>query len=210
MNPPRCLTRVVLADEHRLFRAGLARLLTGQGFSVVAETDSGSHCLELIQSLQPSLLLLSLNLMDQSGLEVLHSLRQLDQQLPVLALTPNWSQLSYHSLMRAGASAMISKENDAHQLMAAIQAVVSQPAPMRSTRRKERYISLRQMRILRGMTQGQTNQEIAAHLHYSCSTIKAELRELFQTFGTLDRSQLINSAAQQGLVPIMPNPVKIF
>ncbi|MBX3171292.1 MAG: response regulator transcription factor [Candidatus Eremiobacteraeota bacterium] len=191
---------VVLADEHRLFLAGLARLLSSQGISVVGETESGVECLELARRLRPSVLVVSLTLSDQSGLEVVHSLRKFDVRLPVLALAPNWSQLSYHSVIRAGATAMVSKENDAHQLIAAIESVLIQPSGFRKLRRKERYISLRQLRILRGLTAGRTNEEIAIRLNYSASTIKAELRELFETFGTMDRSQLINSAAQQGFV----------
>ncbi|MFN8611530.1 MAG: response regulator transcription factor [Vulcanimicrobiota bacterium] len=200
MSPPVPVLSLVLADEHRLFRAGLARLLSVRGISVVGETDSGARCLELVQSLQPSLLLISLSLNDQCGLEVVHSVRQHTPRLPILALTPNWSQLTYHTVMRAGASAMISKENDPHQLLEAIQAVVLQPAPVVPRRRQDRYISLRQMRILRGLTRGQTNEEIATGLNYSRSTIKAELRELFASFETLDRNQLITSAARHGLV----------
>lgn len=193
--------KVVLADEHRLFRAGLARLLASRGIEVVGETDSGVECLKLARSLRPSVLVVSLTLADQSGLEVVHSLRELSLEVRVLALAPTWSQLSYHSVLRAGASAMVSKENDAHQVIAAIEACVERPLlSLRSWRNKERYISLRQLRILRGLTAGQTNEEIASRLNYSCSTIKADLRELFHTFGTLDRNQLITSAAQQGFV----------
>ena len=192
---------VVLADEHRLFRAGLARVLESRGISVVGETESGAECLKLARRWRSSLLVVSLTLADQSGLEVIHNLREFDTLMPVLALSPNWSKLSYHSAIRAGASAMVSKENDAHQLVAAIEACVDQPTvSLRSTRHKERYLSVRQLRILRGLTVGRTNEEIAVGLNYSCSTVKAELRELFATFGTLDRSQLINSAAQQGFV----------
>lgn len=193
--------KVVLADEHRLFRAGLARLLASRGIEVVGETDSGAECLKLATRLRPSVLVVSLTLADQSGLEAVHSLRELGLGIPVLALAPNWSKLSYHSVLRAGASAMVSKENDAHRLIAAIESVVARPLlNLSSWRNKERYISLRQLRILRELTAGRTNEEIASGLNYSRSTIKAELRSLFETFGTLDRSQLINSAAQQGFV----------
>jgi DNA-binding NarL/FixJ family response regulator len=192
---------VVLADEHRLFRAGLTRLLESRGISVVAETESGAECLKLAHRLRPTVLLVSLTLADQSGLEVVHSLRTVDADLPILALAPNWSLLSYHSVLRAGASAMVSKENDARMVIAAIETVVStRPVRRPGLERKERYISLRQLRILRGLTAGHTNEQIAMGLNFSRSTIKAELRKLFETFGTLDRSQLINSAAQHGFV----------
>lgn len=204
MSPPGSPIRLLLADEHRLFLAGLTRLLSDQGLRVVGQTDCGAECLRQVQQLQPSALLLSLNLRDQSGLEVLHALRQFDQHLPVLVLAPVWSNLSFHSAVRAGANSMVSKEHDPHQLLAALKGTVLGPRCLSKSRQKQHSLSLRQLRILGGLRHGQTNEEIATSLSYSRSTIKAELRGLFETFGSQDRNHLVNCAVKQGLVGPLP------
>lgn len=201
MTPPTQPFTAVLADEHTLFRAGLARLLQSQGIQVLAETHSGEKTFELVAQHRPTLAIISLMLVDQSGLEVIHGLRKYDANLPLLALAPGYSQLTQQSAMRAGASALVSKNHDIHQLVQTLQILAQQPRPsLRQQRRKEKFISLRQLRILRALTSGHTNEEIARNLNFSRSTIKAELRQLFDAFATQDRGQLVSQAAHHGLI----------
>lgn len=70
----------------------------------------------------------------------------------------------------------------------------------RRLRRQEKFISVRHVQILKALTGGSTNEQIAQSLYLSRSTIKAELRQLFDTFAPQDRSQLISQAAQHGLI----------
>ena len=195
----------VLADEHALFRAGLARLLQTQSIQVVAETHLGVQTVELVHKKRPQLAMISLTLVDHSGLEVIHSLRQAYPHLALLALAPTYSQLVQHSATRAGANAVVSKTHDLHQLVQTIQILAQQPRTNpRLQRRQEKFISLRQLRILRALTSGNTNEQIARSLNFSRSTIKAELRQLFDTFATQDRGQLVSQAARHGLIGVSP------
>lgn len=205
MTPPLQPVTAVLADEHRLFRAGLVRLLQSQGIQTLAETHSGEETPELVRRHRPGLAIISLTLGDPSGLEVLHVLRKFDPNLPLLALAPTFSQLTQQSALRAGANALISKNHDIHQLVQTLHILAQQVRPsLRLQRRKDKFISLRQLRILKALTSGHTNEEIARHLNFSRSTIKAELRQLFETFATQDRSQLVSQAAHHGLIGAAP------
>lgn len=205
MSPPGLPITAILADEHNLFRAGLLQLLQSHAILTVAETHSGEEAVELFRQKRPQIAIISLTLSDQTGLEVIHALRTHDGELPILALSPNDSKLAQHSALRAGASAMISKNHDVHQLVQSIQDLAQRPRPnLRQLRRKDKYISMRQLRILRALTSGHTNEQIARDLSFSCSTIKAEIRDLFETFATQDRSQLVSQAAQHGIIGVAP------
>lgn len=197
MTPPTFALSVVLADEHHLVRAGLARLLHSQGVHTLTETHSPEQTLEAVRERRPGLVILSLTL----GLELVHSLRQLEPELPLLVLAPHFSQLAQHSALRAGANMLLSKDHDIHQLLQAIHVLAQQPRPgLRQQRRKDKFISLRQLKILKALTAGHTNEQIAQRLNFSRSTIKAEIRQLFEAFSTQDRSQLVSQAAQHGLI----------
>ena len=197
MSPPEPPLSVLLADEHNLVRSGLARLLQGQGLQILAESHSADQTLEIVARQSPGLVILSLTM----GLELIHSLRQLDPRLPLLVLAPTYSSLARQSALRAGANMLLSKNHDIHQLLQAIHILAQQTRPtLRQHRRNEKFISLRQLRILRALTSGHTNEQIARRLHFSRSTIKAELRQLFDTFATQDRSQLVSQAARHGLI----------
>lgn len=201
MTPPLPPVTAVLADEHTLFRAGLVRLLQSQGIQTLAETDSGRFALELIEKHRPTLVILSLTLADPSGLEVVYALRKRHANLPVVALALVDSPLARQSAFRAGANALVSKNHDLHQLLQALHSLAQQPrAGVRLQRRQEKFISLRQLQILRALTAGHTNEQIARALNFSRSTVKAELRQMFDAFATQDRSQLISQAAHHGLI----------
>lgn len=206
MSPSGMPITAVLADEHNLFRAGLVRLLQSHAIYTLAETQSGEEALELVSQKRPQIAIISLTLAGQTGLEVIHALRTHDRDLPILALSPNYSQLAWQSALRAGASSLFSKNQDIQQFVQLIQDLAQQPRPdLRKQRRKEKYISLRQLRILKALTSGHTNEEIARNLSFSRSTIKAEIRQLFDTFATQDRSQLVSQAAKHGLIGVTPN-----
>lgn len=187
----------VLADEHNLVRAGLARLLQTQGIEILAQTDQAEATLKMVGLHGPSLVILSLSL----GLELIYSLRKEFPNLPLLVLSPNFSRVAQQSALRAGANVLLSKNHDIHQLVQAIHLLAEQPRPrMIQQRRQEKFISIRQLRILRALTAGHTNEQIARRLNFSRSTIKAELRQLFDTFAIQDRNQLISQAAHHGLI----------
>ncbi|ODT78702.1 hypothetical protein ABS71_01640 [bacterium SCN 62-11] len=197
MSPPAQPLSVVLADEHNLVRAGLARLLQSQGIHILGEASSAEQTLEVVSKSRPGLVMVSLTL----GLELIHSLRQIRPDLPLLVLAPNYSQLALHSALRAGANMLLSKNHDIHQVLQAVHILAQQTRPhLHLQRRKEKFISLRQLRILKALTSGHTNEQIARRLNFSRSTIKAELRQLFETFSTQDRGQLISQAAHHGLI----------
>lgn len=182
-----------------MFRVGLARLLQSQGILTLGETHSAETTFELVGRYHPHLAIISLSLADQSGLEVIDALRQAHPNMALLAMSSSHSELARQSALRAGANLLVSKTQDLQQLVQAIRHLAEPPRPGLQ-RRKGRYVSLRQIRILRALTSGHTNEEIAHHLNFSRSTIKAELRSLFETFATQDRSQLISKAAFLGLI----------
>jgi len=194
------MIRVVLADEHTLFRTGLCLLLREHGIDVVGDTNSGRTTLDLVANHAPDVVVVGLTLVDQSGIEAIHALRAAEVVVPILALAPFASELVRQSALQAGASGIVTKADDIREMVTAIHGKSAKPM---QKRRKDRYISLRQIKILRGLTAGRTNDEIAQSLSLSRSSIKGELRSLFNTFATQDRSELIGRAASHGLIGAM-------
>jgi len=215
--------RIVLADDHPLVRDALRRTLDTQpDMDVVGEASDGQEAVELCISLRPDLVLMDVRMPNLDGLE---ATRQIKKEVPgtiVLILTASDWPYDLSEALKAGAAGYMLKvapipENiDAVRKVAAGESPLNQELAAQLLRRlvedvpKGRRIpegdplleslTPREAEMLRLMTRGYTNQQLARNLHISVSTVKKHVRSVISKLGVSDRTQAAVRAVELGLL----------
>lgn len=215
------MINVLLADDHSMVREGLKQLLELDGdIKVVGEAGNGEMCLELMQSLEPDVILLDINMPQMNGLEVLGKMREMKAKQKVLILTIH-NEVEY--LMRAveiGVSGYVLKDSDSRVLKEAIYTVCNGDnfidatmTPLlkeqkylkelqKEARSKEKLLSTREIEVLCALAEGLYNKEIASKLQISEKTVKNHVSNIFKKIGVSDRTQAAVYAIRHKFVDI--------
>jgi DNA-binding NarL/FixJ family response regulator len=210
MSPP---TRILLVDDHSLFRESVVRLLESEpDFLVVAHCAAIADAIRILQGGAIDVLLLDYDLGEERGTEVLRNLRSSDHPTKVLMVTAGMSDRITLDVLHAGVAGIILKHSSPAQLIEAIRTVargdiwlegnilrnlVSGVKDQLAEPRSARTLTLRQQNVLSGILDGLTNKEIAWNLKVSESSIKAVVQELFHKAGVRTRSQLVRIAIEK-------------
>lgn len=117
--------RVVLIDDHTLFRAGLEGLLASRGIEIAASVDSGSDCIKLVNDLKPDVVLLDMRMPDIDGLSVLKTLRAQQVAMPIVMLTTSTEETDLVESLRAGAQGYLLKDMEPDALVIALRDIVA-------------------------------------------------------------------------------------
>src|SRR5829696_516964 len=221
-HPEDTTLRIVLADDHPLVRDALRRTLDTQpDMEVVGEASDGQEAVELCRSLHPDLVLMDVMMPNLDGLE---ATRQIKKEVPgtiVLILTASDWPYDLSEALKAGAAgymlkvAPIPETIDAVRKVAAGESPLNQELAAQLLRRlvedvpKGRRIpegdplleslTPREAEMLRLMTRGYTNQQLARNLHISVSTVKKHVRSVISKLGVSDRTQAAVRAVELGL-----------
>lgn len=212
--------RVVIADDHQLFRAGLRLILDSEdGFDLVGEAAHWLETFEVVSTLQPDILLLDTTLPGIDGIDVLRPLKQNSPATKPLLLTSAQDEgLIFHGL-RAGAKGYLSKDTTTADLAKAIQAVhegelwverkmvarfveegaIAELRAENRRGREEEALTKREEEILRLLTTGGTNKEIGQALFISEKTVKCHLHSIFRKLNVTRRLQATLYAVNRGL-----------
>ena len=207
--------RVLIVDDHPVFRFGLRALLQSEeGIAVVGEAASGAEAVEQAVALQPDVVLMDLNLPDINGVEATRQLLAQAPQVAVLVITM-FDDDSLFAAMRAGARGYLLKGAEGDETLRAIRAVASGEAifsPQAASRlvkffhqpaqpRPEPFPELteREREILHLIAQGLTNQSIADRLVLSPKTVRNQVSIIFSKLQVADRAQAIVRARSAGL-----------
>ena len=211
---------VLLADDHKLLRAGLKLLLQrNPDLTVVGEAADGEQTLQLFQQLEPDLLLLDLSMPKMDGLDCLREIKSRWPGAKVIVLTMHEDENYIKQAMQAGAAAYVHKSAADTDLFKAIDAVqagqlyLSQqdsnlllhvllkqdPAPV-DNQAPYVLLSPREREVLRLIAHGYSMAEVAERLSLSIKTVDTYKTRLMEKLGTTRKSELVSYALKYGLL----------
>ena len=208
--------RLLLIDDHILFRDGLSRLLALEpDLEVVACCGTIAEALEAVASKPVDIVLLDYDLGDDHGSHFISAARQAGYQGKVLMVTAGMSAKESSTALHLGASGIFLKHNSPGTLAKAVRLIVSgeiwvdpkviqlmaDRVDQRDEERINPLLTEREQQVLRGIFEGLTNKEIGAQLGVTDGAIKATLQQLFQKTGVRTRSQLVRIALEGSLGP---------
>lgn len=210
-------TRILLADDHGILRAGLRNLLNAEpDFEVVGEAADGIQALELTEQTHPDLILMDISMPNMGGIEMLQQLRGKQNASKVLMLTVHEDDSLLKKAIRAGASGYLVKRAAESELINAIRTVMQGdlyvhpsmtrallkdlfPAPP-SKPAGDNTLTHREVEILRMVARGYTNNQIAQKLSISARTVEGHRANLMGKLGLHSRVELVEYAEQHGLM----------
>ena len=212
------MIRVLIADDHKMVREGLRRILEFDGeIQVIDEADNGEECIKKIRSSKPDIVLLDINMPVMNGIEALQEIRKKKLKTKVIILTVH-NEIEY--LLRAvdiGIDGYVLKDSDAHELIRAVTSVYEgdkfiQPSliPLLNSKLIARdldaerleQLSKREIEVLKLVAVGMFNKEIGVELGISERTVKNHLSSIFKKIDSSDRTQAADFAIRNGLVDI--------
>jgi DNA-binding NarL/FixJ family response regulator len=207
--------RILILDDHALFRESIARLLNAESdFEVIAGCGTTGEALQVITSSHVDLVLLDYDLGQHTGAEFFEQAKQIGYKGKVLIVTAGLSDIQGAELMRQGGAGIFMKHGSAAALAQGIRQVMSGKVWLEQqylrtifetprTEKKEvprtahQHLSERERRVLNYIFEGLTNKQIADRLDISESSVKAALQQLFDKAGVRTRSQLVRVAIEQ-------------
>ncbi|TCP58172.1 LuxR family two component transcriptional regulator [Tumebacillus sp. BK434] len=208
--------RVVLCDDHTILRDGLRNLLNSEDdLEVVGEAADGKQAIELVERLQPDVVIMDINMPCLGGVEAVERLTANDPNLRILILTMFNQDEYLFRTMQAGACGYLLKDSPISEVIDAIRTVmqggsVLHPDQTRkllaSYREKDKpdgeKLSPREHEVLITLVKGLSNKEIAEQLFISETTVKLHISNIYRKLGVKSRSQAIMYAVKEKLVVI--------
>ncbi len=209
--------RIVVIDDHTLFREGLQSLLGRHGIEVVASVGDGREGIRLAQELRPDIVLLDMRMPGMSGLEVLKQFQQIKFEAPVVMLTTSGDERDLVEALRNGAKGYLLKDMEPDNVVAALREIIKgetvvapnltqilakvvkgedplepEPSPLDNLTPRERE-------ILSLLAEGQSNKVIARNLGISDGTVKLHVKAILRKLNIHSRVEAAVIAVEQGL-----------
>jgi DNA-binding NarL/FixJ family response regulator len=215
----RLIPRVLLVDDHDLFRAGLRNLLDDQEVDVVGECDNGTDALDAVRELAPDVVVMDLNMPGISGVEATRQISMIAPLTRVLVLTISDQDEDVMDAVVAGACGYLLKDASITDLMQGIRSaaigeslisptiaakVLQRVRATGGSRREAELIqselSARELQVLKLIANGKDNALIAADLHISPKTVKNHISNILMKLQIENRIQAAVYAVRSGLV----------
>lgn len=211
--------RLLLVDDHEVVRSGLRMLLENEADLVIAgEASTGGQALEMVETLEPDVVIMDITLPDISGIEATRRIKESHADVAIVALTIHEDQQYFFEMLQAGASGYVPKRAAPDDLITAV----------RAAHRGETYIypslakllvgdflsrsgeegaketmnglTPRENEVLSLLAEGKTNDEIADILTISVHTVARHRENLMGKLGLHSRSELVKYAIRKGLI----------
>ncbi|MCG2786420.1 MAG: response regulator transcription factor [Anaerolineae bacterium] len=207
--------RVMVVDDHSLFRRGLIGLLEEMPeFLVVGEASNGQEAVEKIQEALPDVLLLDINMPVMDGIQGLDAIRKLRPEQKILMLTISQNDDDLIDAIVAGANGYLLKNTEPEVLRNTIQQIfagnavlapeitnkVLQAVRRSKTERSRGLLSEREIDVLKCLARGQTTSQIAGTLFISENTVKTHIRHILEKMEVNNRAEAVARAAQMELI----------
>jgi two-component system, NarL family, invasion response regulator UvrY len=209
------MARILIADDHPIVRRGLKQILAEEpDFSQVGEAQSAREVHQQIRESRWDILILDINLPDQSGLEVLREVREQKPNLPVLILSMHPEDQFATRVLKSGASGYLTKDSAPDELIKAVRKILSGGRYISASLAEQLAASLsgaspesphqtltdREFQVLCLIASGKTVSEIAAHLDLSVKTISTYRTRLLEKMNLKTNAELTSYAVRHGLV----------
>lgn len=207
--------RIVIIDDHTLFREGLQSLLSRHGIEVVASISDGREGIRQVRELKPDIVLLDVRMPGMSGLEVLKQLQQIRRESPVVMLTTSGDERDLVEALRSGAKGYLLKDMEPDDVVAALREIVggetvvapnlaqvlakvdkgeypleAEPSPLDN-------LTPRENQILSLLAEGQSNKVIARNLGISDGTVKLHVKSILRKLDIHSRVEAAVIAVKQ-------------
>jgi DNA-binding NarL/FixJ family response regulator len=209
--------RILVVDDHVLFRKGLVNLLSGQeDLEVVGEADEGDSALEKARELMPDIVLMDISMPHRDGLEATKRIKAEMPYVRIVVLTVSEAEEDLFQAIKSGAQGYLLKNLEPEELFNLLRGVQRGEAPISPrmatrilkefTRQRpqeqapEDSLTQREREVLGLVVRGATNREIATTLFISENTVKNHLRNILEKLHLQNRVQVVTYALQQGLV----------
>ncbi len=211
--------KVLLIDDHTLFRVGLEGLLTTRGIEILASVNTGIDSIELVKKLNPDIVLLDMRMPGIDGLGVLKLLRSAYESLPVVMLTTSTEEKDLVESLKGGAQGYLLKDMEPDELVIALRDIVNGKtvvapdlAPIlakavqgKTEQAKEikdspfSELTPRETEILGLLAEGLSNKGIARNLGISDGTVKLHVKAILRKLEVHSRVEAAVMAVQHGL-----------
>ena len=200
-------TSVLIADDHALMRVGLKTMLNAlPDMEVVAEADDGEEAVQLARRIVPDVIVMDLMMPVLNGAEATRKIRETHPGIRILILTSFGASADLQRAIRFGASGVQLKEQPTREIVSAIRAVAAGQTVVPSELAKAcadtppRELTDKQMEILRAVTNGLTNKEIASRYNLSQGGVKKHLAAIFTKLNVTSRAEAIAAVFKKHLL----------
>ena len=197
----------LIIDDHAVVRNGVRKALEQRGSFLIFEAASRSEAMAQIAKINPSLVIVDINLPDGNGLDIVSWVRSISSQTALVVLSLHESDEYVLSAMSAGASSFVQKAAPVSELMSSIDHALSAPLAFSARdiagairRSRETFgLSQRELQILSQLYKGAPLKEFAQTLFITESTLKTHLSAIYRKMGVKNRVQAIEKAKKSGL-----------
>ena len=204
------MIRVLIADDHKIVRDGLRRILAATSeIEVAAEAADGDQALALVKANNYDLALLDLSMPGLSGLDLIKRLKLERPKLRILVLSMHGEQQYAARALKAGASGYLNKDSASEQLVGAIRKIaaggvhISEAAAaslVASEKQPHRALSDREFQVMRLLVEGRGPTEIAEQLHLSVKTVSTHKTRILEKLGLGSTAELVRYALENKLL----------
>lgn len=218
--------KVLLADDHALFRAGIESLLTAWGHTVVGEARNGIEALGKARSLHPDLILMDIQMPESNGLEATRLIKAEMPEIKIVMVTVSHEDADLFEAIKSGAEGYLLKDMSEEEFNRVMTGVAEGEAPLSqgiATRILDEFARVsredesgtsdrggltdREHDVLQLIAQGSTNREIAEKLVISENTVNFHVKNILQKLHLRNRAEAVAYAYRTGLVKIDPPAV---
>ena len=209
------MIKIILADDHRIFRESLRKLLaTEQIADVIAEAGDGKQLLELLEKHEPDLIIMDISMPNMDGVETTKKALERYPDLKILTLSSFSDEKYYYKMVEAGVKGFVLKNSGIAELEQAIHEVSTGGSwfsnellqkvivSIGKPKMKETDISEREIEILQSICNGFTNDQIAEKIHLSPETIKWHRNNLLAKTGSTNTAALVLYSIKNKLIEI--------
>lgn len=207
------MIQVIITDDHPIVREGLRNLLnTTANIRVMGDYDNGAGTLKALETLQPDVLLLDINLPDMNGLDLCKQIRKKNKELYIIALSVHNEQPVIKSMLQSGVNGYVLKNAVSHEIIDAIRQVCEGQLYLCSKTREvlEKTedselpevprITRREKEILQLVGKGYTTAQIAEKLFISSHTVESHRKNLMEKFKVNSMTSVIKLAGEYNLL----------